>query len=171
MKFILNDESGFTLLEALISLGITAVILLTFTAALNQIKSLNATMSSSAQSLAYDTDDIKGDRQIEWHIFLAQLETYLTDTKLLSFTSKEIVVNELNENGTAYERVRYHRTDTGARNFRRSKNNGHNALLTDIDTYRLDVNGGWLFLNFTFRNGESYTGRIWIETWQNDDKG
>lgn len=170
MKLNLNKEAGFTLLEALVALSLSAMILLLFTSSFIQTKAISDTIVTDSQNLAYQNKNIRGDRQIEWHIFLNQLEQQLTNTELVDFKVDEFTVQEWNEAHTKKETVRYHRTSGGTRSFRRSKSNGHNAMLMDIEKMNFIKNKTCLFLNITFRNGENYRGRIWIESWEEDSE-
>lgn len=166
MKAPLNKEAGFTLLEALISLFITSMVLLIFSGGIQQMSTIDHALISEAQAYSHSSENIKGSRQIEWHIFLNQLEYFLQGTLLIKCENNQLMVNEWDATSNQYEQVRYHQTASGNKNFRRSKNNGNNTMLTDIQTFHLEKEAETLILVFQFRNGEKYTGRILVESWK-----
>lgn len=164
-----SDEAGFTLLEALISLSITSMILLLVMSGVLQVKAINEYLIMDAQSIHDQSIKIKGSRQIEWHIFLNQLEYYLKDSKLVEISREHFIVDEWNPASKAYERVRYHRTHGGMRHFRRSKASGNIAMLTEIKDFELEQVDGWLILRFQFRNNEEFTGKMRVESWMESE--
>src|SRR5699024_7811643 len=105
-------------------------------------------------------------RQIEWHLFLNQLEHYLQGSSEPIVGKNYLEVREMDEENNHLVRVIYKRPDSGSkRTLLRYKNNGKIRLLTGIETIDFSKEGGWLTLNVKFRNNESYTGRIWVESW------
>lgn len=160
--YLKSKEAGFTLLETLISVMVSSVILLLLTASIQQLQKMNERVITDAQSILSSKAKVKGSRQIEWHMFLNQLEKYLEETEFVEFTADSITVKEPDVENTL---VKYGRSKTGSRSFYRSKNNGHNILLTDIKRFYLAVDAQWLELRFIFQNNEEYKGRIWIESW------
>lgn len=163
-----SNESGFTLLEALIALMLSSVILLFLSAGLLQLTKFNELIVTGAQTMSIRETRVKGNRQIEWHLFLNQLEGYLEDSHLVSSTIDTLVVEE-ESGGDQPNTVKYGRAKTGQRNFFRSNKSGYNALLTDVRSFHLKVDDQWLILNFLFQNGEEYKGRIWIESWKEEE--
>ncbi len=162
-----NNESGFTLFEALLAVMLSSVILLFLCTSIQQLKKINELIIADAQTNLSVKSKVKGSRQIEWHLFLKQLERYLEDTELVNSTPYTLVVKEKNAGNME---TKYGRNESGYRSFYRSKNNGHNILLTDIKRFSLEVTGGWLQLHFIFRNNEEYSGRIWIESWKKESE-
>ena len=162
--YLKNNESGFTLLETLIVVMLSSIIMLFLSTSIHQLDKLNDFIVTEAQTIPSVKLKIKGNRQLEWHIFLNQLERYLENTTLVQSTTRSIVVKEKNTE------VRYERARTGARNFCRRKNNGYDAMLSDIKRFYLEVEGQWLLLNFTFQNDQEYRGRIWVESWKKENK-
>lgn len=170
MKATLNtNESGFTLLESLISLMLSSIILLLLTSTILQLSKMNELVIADAQNVSASQSKIYGSRQIEWHIFLTQLEAHLQDTKLVEYHSNRIIVIEKNKENGREQKIRYGQAQTGNKNFYRSNNNGYNEMLTNIQNFNVDISGDCLKLLFTFQNGEQYKGRIWIEGWQDRD--
>lgn len=171
MKSILNrkqlalktNEAGFTLLESLLALMLSSVTLLVLTATISQLQQMSHLIIQDAQIVATAKSTIYGSRQVEWHLFLAQLENYLQDTKLIESKSYEFTVRENMDGKDQY--VRYAQARSGNHNFYRQNNNGYNELLTNIKKMRLDVSGDCLSLVCEFRNGELYEGSIWINDW------
>jgi len=161
MKSILNKKDGFTLLEALIALMLSSMIILLLSAGLLQMNKIKEVIISDSQLVSANSDVIEGDRQIEWHLFLNQLENYLEGTKLRYVREREMSVSEWDED-EGKNVVVYYR---GGGNFARAKTNGYNRLLSGISHYTLARQEGLLLLDFTFLNGENYKGRIWIDSW------
>ena len=162
----LKNESGFTLLEALIALMMTTSILMLLMGSLLQAKAINQKIITDAQFYPETKDSIVGDRQIEWHLFLNQLEHYLQGSSEPIVGKNYLEVREMDEENNHLVRVIYKRPDSGSkRTLLRHKNNGKIRLFTGIETIDFSKEGGWLTLNVKFRNNESYTGRIWVESW------
>lgn len=171
MKATLNtNESGFTLLESLISLMVSSIILLFLYSSITQLAQMNRLIIEESQSVSSAKNKITTSRQIEWHLFLTQLEHYLKGTELIEINSKEIIVNEKDKKNHQTQRIRYGQARTGNQNFYRSKNNGYNELLTEILDYKISRLDYWLVLSFTFRNQEKYEGRIWVESWREKEE-
>lgn len=166
MNINLNDEKGFTLLEAMIVLMLTSSILLLLTGSLLQANSINQKMVSDAQFYPETQNTVSGDRQIEWHIFLNQLENYLQGTFNPKVSRSYLEVSENDESLDRPKQVIYKQPDSGnRRTLLQYKNNGNVRMLTSIEKPGFSKDGGWLILNFKFRNGETYTGRIWVDSW------
>lgn len=164
-----NDESGFTLLEALIALLLSSMIMLFLGTSILQLSKINELLITDAQTLATAKTRIKGNRQIEWHLFLNQLENYLENTQLISHTFDSLVVEENNLGNQGATLVKYSCAKTGNLNFCRSKNNGYHEMLTDIKRFNLTIDQQQLTLYFVFKNGEEYKGRMWIDSWNEEN--
>lgn len=167
--FLNNSESGFTLLESLIALMLSSVILLFLSSGIMQLNNINELVIADAQAISTAKSKIKGSRQIEWHLFLNQLEGYLKNTQLMNYTSDTIIVMEEDFESTESNMIKYGRSKTGNQNFYRSNNNGYNAMLTDIKKVNLTVDNQWLILSFLFQNDEEYNGRIWVQSWKEEE--
>lgn len=166
MNTLLNsDEAGFTLLEALITLLLSSMIMLFLSTSILQVNKIHELIITHSQTLATSKTTVKGNRQIEWHLFLNQLEGYLENTQLISHTFDSFTVQEESQGNPQDNRIKYGRAKTGYQNFCRSKSNGYNEMLTDIEKINVDIDQQWLILSFVFRNGEQYTGRMWVESW------
>ena len=165
MKAVSNNKSGFTLLEAMVSLLITSLTLLLFTAGLKQASMMNRMIVKDSQETETNTNRIIGKRQLEWHTFLNQFELSLEDSEFIEIQSNKLVVKEWDEKKNKKIQVMYHQTQSETKNFRRSKTNGNNTMLTDIKMFSLNKKQQYLILNVTFKNGENYRGRICIDNW------
>lgn len=172
MKFNLNpkqlslktNEAGFILLESLLALMLSSVTLLVLTATVSQLQQMRDLIIQDAQTVPTAKSIIYGSRQVEWHLFLTQLENYLQGTKLQRYNSYEITVSEIIDGKE--QNVRYGQALSGNLNFYRRNNNGYNELLTNITKMQLDVSGDCFNLACEFQNGEHYEGSIWINGWQ-----
>lgn len=164
------NEGGFTLLESLIALMISSVILLLLTSILAQLNKVNELIIKDAQIVTSSESKIYGSRQIEWHIFLAQLEAYLKNTKLVESTAHQLIVIEKDEKNGKEQNIRYGQAMTGYQNFYRRSNNGYHEMLTAINSFELKVDGNCLELIFKFQNGELYKGKVWVDDWQEKEE-
>lgn len=160
---LIKNEDGFTLLESLISLIIATIVLLLLTAMLSEMTQINQLIIKDAQTIPSTSKKIIVSRQIEWHLFLAQLENYLEGTELLSEELNKISVSEKVDGKK--QTVQYGQAYSGNQNVYRRNNNGYNELLTSIETFTMTVAGDCLHLSVKFQNGEAYQGRIWIDGW------
>lgn len=166
MKRNLNDEEGFTFIEALVSLLISSFVLLLLTTGIHQAHSIKSQLT--AKSSRPTAESIVSQRQIEWHIFLNQLENYLTDSKNPQVASRAIRVEEWDEEKKDWLDVMYEPPKSNNSRISRFKNNGNVTMLTGVASRTFQKNGGWLLIEVTFQNNEHYQGRIWIDSWVND---
>lgn len=140
-----RNEQGFTLLELLVTLSVTSISVLLFSAALTQLSAVRNR-----------TND---DRQIEWHLFLNQLEYDMKDNVLRDVVSNrirmwEVVDGEVQNNTIAYNlnsNNRYVRTRNGA---------GQQLMLMKIERLSLSRTGDQIQIRVVFQNGERYSARI-----------
>ncbi len=157
-------QAGFTLLEALIALLLSSLVLLLLASGILEASKIKEILVNDSQAEATQSHTVSGDRQLEWHLFLNQLETYLEGTKNPQVFKEQILLDEWEEETNRYVVTRY--DQRGSRNnFVRSKSNGYNRMLTGIQTVHLKKEEGWLLLDFTFRNGENYQGKVWVNSW------
>lgn len=170
MKRSLNrQESGFTILETLIALMLSSITLLFLSSLMLQLTKIHELVIADAQPLSISKDRIRGSRQIEWHIFLNQLERYLEDTNLIDHTFDSFTITEGLDVGNSLSPIQYGRARSGSQNFYRSNNRGYNEMLTGIQEVYLEIDNQWLMLNVSFQNDESYEGRIWVESWKEEN--
>lgn len=76
----MKSDKGFSLIEVLITLGILSSCVLLLTFAISQIQ--------TTRSL------IKDERQIEWHLFINQLEHELRDSEEVYATKSELTLKK-----------------------------------------------------------------------------
>lgn len=165
MKLNWNETLGFTLLEAIVSLLVSSFTLLLVIGSLNQIKVMNDSTMMQSQPAASVKEYVISDRQIEWHLFLNQLNNQLQNSKFIELSNNQLIILEWDEALKREVKVYYNQAKTGKKNFRRSKNNGNHTLLTNLQKYKMTKNEGWLYLDFTFKNGQNYKAKLWIESW------
>lgn len=163
MKQILNKEEGFTYIEALVSLLVSSLVLLLLFAGINQAKSIQTNIKTNASKSTSNL--IEGNRQIEWHQFLNQLENYLEGTKNPQVASRAIYVKEWDEEKQRWLDITYQPPKSNPSKISRFKSNGNVTMLTSVHTRTFKKNGGWLHVEVLFHNNETYSGRIWIESW------
>ena len=164
MKPNLKNEQGFTILETLISLFVSSFVIMLLTGGLLNVMSIRDTMVNNAQNSSR-TNQISGDRQVEWHIFLNQLESYLQgsyDPEVLSNHIKVKVPKTTISKG--YQDI-FYRIDGSTSNFSRRDSNGYHRMLTEIQKIDFTQEDGWLEAEVTFSNGQTFRGRIWVESW------
>lgn len=169
MKWNLMNEEGFTLLEALIALMLSSLIILSLSAGLRQLKASWEVLMNDSEQANQQSELVRSDRQIEWHLFLNQLEHHLEGTINPSIFRDNFRVDEWDEQEDRYVNVRYERRGA-IENFTRSKNNGNNRMLTGIDTIQFEQEDGWLLLNVQFKTGDKYLGRIWVNSWIKEEE-
>ena len=166
MRQITNNEEGFTLLEALISLLISTFSLFLITTTLLQASTLKETLVADTLYPYHNRVTITSDRQIEWHIFLNQLEMYLENTINPRVYNRRLVVDELNDEYRVYSEVSYQMPSNSTRVFIRRLNNGYQPMLigaSEINLRREEE--GWVVIENTFNGEDYYYGRIWVESW------
>lgn len=164
MNSILKDEQGFTLLETLLSLLISSFVIMLLTGGLLNVVAIRDTLVNNAQKSG-NTNQITGDRQVEWHIFLNQFENYLQGSYEPEVSSNHIHVKEENSNEKGYQNV-YYRIDGSTSNFSRRESNGYHRMLTNIQKIHFThEENGWLEAETLFANGQTFSGKIWIESW------
>ena len=166
MRQILNNEDGFTLIESLISLLISTFALFLITTTLLQASTLKESLVADTLYPYHNRVTITGDRKIEWHIFLNQLEMYLEDSKNPRVYKRRLAIEELYGEHGAYTEVSYQMPSNSTRVFIRRLNNGYQPMLigaTEIHLRR--EKEGWLVIENTFNGEDYYYGRIWVESW------
>src|SRR5690625_624778 len=134
-----QNEEGFTLLETLVSLAITLLCFSLITIGYNYFQRVQ---SQGEQ-----------DKQIEFHLFLHQLEQDIKDKEFVRHTQNELRFHQTNEHG-AVQAVRYTK-DLWV--FKRTvADQGYQPMLTDVHTTRFLLEGNFLHVMILFRDGEEY---------------
>lgn len=140
-----RSEEGFTLIELLVTLSVTSVSVLLFSAALTQLITVRN-----------QTND---DRQIEWHLFLNQLEYDMHDTVLMDVVSNRIRMREVKDGEIQSDVIAYN-LNTNKRYVRTRNGAGQQLMLMQIEAMSLKRIGNQIQISVTFQNGETYSGRI-----------
>lgn len=151
-RWSLRNERGFTLLEVIIALAVTAGSVLLFSLALTQI--------------GHARDKVNDDRQIEWHLFLNQLEYDLRDKTFIDSQPNRFRMQGHNETTGALETYTY---SFYKDLIRRSVNGmGHQPMLMRARSFTVDQSGEQLKLNVVFDNEEAYTARLKVRPKSDD---
>lgn len=166
MRLNLQNEEGFTLIEALLSLVITSFILLLITSGIMQTQVIKDEIIADSVMINHHHDTVSGDRQIEWHIFLNQLEYYLQGSKNPQAKSDLFIVDEWDEEENKFKEVSYKRTNTNRRVLFRSESGGTQYML--VGAYRIKFKleeNGWLVVTNSFDGIKEYQGKIRVRSW------
>lgn len=140
-----QNEAGFTLLEVLLAVSVTSISVLLLSFFVDQSVRLK--------------QEVKSDRQIEWHLFLNQVEYDLKESTLVNVGTEGFVVKRPNDDGIN-EKITYERYYRLFR--RRVGDEGHQPILTQIETIQLEKTDDQLWVTVLFQNGETYTARLRI---------
>ncbi len=142
-----QNEDGLTLIELLVALNVMVGCVFFFSLALTQIQSVQATISE--------------DRQIEWHLFLNQMEYELRDKVLVSKTASTLNVKQIKDGVIQNDSISYNLYNDM---YRRTVNRtGHQPLLTKLKTLKVQHDHTLLRIEVTFQNDESYSARLKLE--------
>lgn len=163
MTHNLSKEEGFTFIEALVSLMVSSFVFLLLLGGIIQAQRIQTSVKSSATQASSDL--IVGKRQIEWHQFINQLAYYLEGTKNPQVTSKLMIVDEWDEKNQKWVAVTYKPPESSLTKISQFKNNGNVTMLTGVRTRTFKKENAWLHVNVTFLNDETFSGRIWVESW------
>lgn len=139
-----KNEDAVTLIETLIALNVLMGCVLFFSLALTQIQAVRTTLND--------------ERQIEWHLFLNQLEYDLRDKGLVSHSSQSINVKQINEGVVQSDVISYSLSNTMIRRTVSSK--GHQPMLTKVKSLNVGRKDDQLLLKVVFENNESYSARV-----------
>ncbi|WP_034302676.1 competence type IV pilus minor pilin ComGF [Alkalibacterium sp. AK22] len=146
-----RNDRGFTLIEVLIALTVMAGSVLLFSLALSQI--------------SYGRDRVNDDRQIEWHLFLNQLEYDLQDKTFLDSHASRFRLEKVEEGRTKdiYSYSLYQNM------LRRNVNGlGHQPMLMRIQSLNVSQAHEKLVLTVVFDNEETYTANIKVRLTSDD---
>lgn len=103
--------------------------------------------------------NVKDDRQIEWHLFLNQMEKDIRGTEFLNVTEKRLTVVKFNVSKDASERITYERFGSMIR--RRVGGDGHQPMLTQVSMSEfILLTKNKVKLTVTFDNGEKFTAYV-----------
>lgn len=141
----IKNNQGFTLFESLLSLFVNTLILLL--------------IGLTFQTLQGFQQNVHTDKNIEWHLFLNQMENDLTD-KTLSLRTKQQL--DFDENGTKNE-IKYEWKHNEI--IRKKNNAGYVPMLTKIRevTYRDTQMKKSVDIEIHFSNGQILKGMVPVE--------
>lgn len=152
----IKKEKGFTLLEVLVALSVSTLCFLLLSIGIMQTRTIR--------------EQLENDKQIEWHLFLNQLEYYLQDSELVSVSRDNLTVKEPNKQTGKFETVSYVRPQTNRSVLIRRVNNGNQRLLSEVNWVRFSRNGETLEIEGYFQNGETYNAQIRIKNGEVNDE-
>lgn len=157
-KVDVREENGFTLLEVLVALSVSSLCFILLSSGIKQAERIN--------------QEMKQDPQIEWHIFLNQLEFYLKESELVSFDEQTLVVREKNEDNiyAQFTYEKYESRDKNDQMIRRRGTGGHQPVLTGVKEYTFSLNNQQLIIEAQFQTGEKYRAQLFIHSWEEEDK-
>lgn len=136
----MKSDKGFSLIEVLITLGILSSCVLLLTFAISQIQ--------TTRSL------IKDERQIEWHLFINQLEHELRDSEEVYATKSELTLKKTDPKDQLKKTVTYNRHFSIIR--RQVGSLGHQPILMKVKSVAFHLLDEKLSIDVDFQNGETY---------------
>lgn len=143
-----RSEDAFTLVEVLVALSISSLALILLSMSISHFKNMK--------------DNIESNRQLDWHLFVNQMEYYMYESELISVSEDRIVVEEVDPRTKVKMRAEYRKVN---QNFIRRVNNGTQPMLMDIRSVSFQNEGKSLLMTGNFYDGEQYQARIWIDSW------
>ncbi|MGX7417444.1 competence type IV pilus minor pilin ComGF [Carnobacterium gallinarum] len=143
-----NNTKGFTLLEALVATFILILCL-----------SLLTLCSQNYKKIKQQTFD---NRQIEWHLFLNQIEHELAAT-ICTTIEPEKVSFKYKEGTEKTGAFFYEKYNQMIRRRTTNGSGGHQPILLNVQTLNFSKKASFLVIKVTFANDESYEGKIKIQ--------
>lgn len=150
MKNIYSEEA-FTLLEVMVALSITSLVLILLSVGVTHFK--------------YTKDNIEVDRQLDWHLFINQMEYYMNNSEFILVTPNRLVVKEVDPRTSSTMTAEYIKVN---RNFIRRVNNGTQPMLMDVKNVSFYKSSSIIKIASEFNNGEHYQARIRVNSWDED---
>lgn len=135
-----KNEAGFTLLETVVALLVTTLCFLL--------------LSFSSRHFSRNKQMIQQEKQIEFHLFLYQLEAELRGKEWVSTKETELKMR----NPETGQEITYEKNLQLFR--RRVSNTGHQPMLTGIRTLKLTTEKNILYLSVEFTNGERHEAQL-----------
>lgn len=143
-----QNEQGFTLIEVLITLSVTSLTVLLFSAVLTQLITLRNQTSD--------------ERQIEWHLFLNQLEYDTKDNVLRDVVQNRIRMWEVEDGVVKTDTISYN-LNANKRYVRARNGSGQQIMLMQIESMDIVRDKNRIEIKVVFQNGERYSGRIKVK--------
>lgn len=150
-----DSEEGFTLIETAVSLSIISVCVFFFSIAVTQTRSVQA--------------HLKDDRQMEWHMYINQLEYDMMDTVIDRVGVTSLHYKKGNPTSGKLEVISH--STYGELVRRQVDDKGHQPMLTEVDTYRLALDGNRLTLTVTFETGDRFTAYLKVNRESKEETG
>lgn len=139
-----NNQKGFTLVESLMALVVNALVLLLVTGLFQTLYHVSRYF------------DIK-EKNIEWHVFLNQVENDLEDKEILSVQRNEVQLKVLQSK----EKVTYKPWGATLRRYRNET--GYVPMLTKTKNTTFSKNANGFSIQTDFVNGQTMRGAIALE--------
>ncbi|SFC14019.1 competence protein ComGF [Alkalibacterium subtropicum] len=144
MNVHVKSDKGFSLLEVILALSILSSCVLLFSFAISQIQTTRS--------------HIKDERQIEWHLFINQLEHELIDSENVSASREQISFQKFDPVGQRIENITYERRFQIIR--RQVGALGHQPILLEVLAVEFSLLEEALSIRVEFKNGEEYNAKL-----------
>ncbi|OJF94304.1 competence type IV pilus minor pilin ComGF [Alkalibacterium sp. 20] len=141
---IKREEQGFSLLEVIITLSIVSSCVLLFSFAISQIGATRAA--------------VKDDRQIEWHLFINQLEFELTGSEDVRTSRDKLTFERFDVEEQLVKSISYERYYKIIR--RQVGSKGHQPILLEVSSINFSLVEQTLEIDVVFNNGETYSAKF-----------
>lgn len=148
----IKSEEAFTLLEVMVALSITSLVFMLLSVSVTHFKSTK--------------EKVEVDRQLDWHLFINQMEYYMNNSELILVSSNRLVVKEIEPRTSSSMTAEYIKVN---RNFIRRVNNGTQPMLMDIKDVSFHKKSSNITITSEFNNGEQYQARIRVNSWDEDE--
>lgn len=137
-------DDGFSLLEVIITLSILSSCVLLFSFAISQIQTTRS--------------HIKDERQIEWHLFINQLEYELQDSRNVTTSRNKVSFDIYDPEDQRIKTVSYERYFQIIR--RQVGSLGHQPILLEVSSAEFSLLEETLTIQVEFNNGEEYNAKF-----------
>ncbi|GEK91355.1 competence type IV pilus minor pilin ComGF [Alkalibacterium kapii] len=136
----MKNDKGFSLLEVIITLSVLSSCVLLLSFAISQIQ--------TSRSL------IKDERQIEWHLFINQLEYELRESETVRTTKSELTLIKTDPSDQLKKTITYNRRFSIIR--RQVDSQGHQPILLEVKSIEFGLLDEKLTIEVIFQNDETY---------------
>ncbi|SEL71650.1 competence protein ComGF [Alkalibacterium putridalgicola] len=137
-------DDGFSLLEVIITLSILSSCVLLFSFAISQIQTTRS--------------QIKDERQIEWHLFINQLEYELQDSGNVTASRNKVSFDIYDPEDQRIKTVSYERYFQIIR--RQVGSLGHQPILLEVSAAEFSLLEETLTIQVECNNGEEYSAKF-----------
>lgn len=146
-----KKTDGFTLIEAMVALAITSLVLLALSLGVTYFNKIH--------------QEVQVDRQMDWHLFVNQMEFYVENSELIEIDSEHLLVTELDPNTGASYNAEYRMVN---RNFIKRVHGGTQQMLMDVKRVHFTSLESSIFITGEFYSGEVYQVRLKVESWYDE---